>query len=101
VIKLVEVRRNNRYTNNKANEEQYTLHEVYINPSHVVAIREDERALQHLREGLMPSGLDARQGFTKLHLQRGQNGLDITVIGDPGVIETKMMTSMQRVLLKG
>jgi len=39
--------------------------------------------------------LDPRQGFTKLHINRGQAGLDITVVGSLNVIEEKLQKSLK------
>ena len=96
MVKLVEVRANNRYTGDSAR--LYTLREVYINPQHVVALREDHAAKKHLHEGKMPTDLDARQSFTKIHLNRGQNGIDITVVGNPTTIENKLQADKELLL---
>jgi len=99
MIKLTEIRAARRYTGTAA--ESYELHEVFINPQHVVAIREDHLAKKHLTEGRMPAGLDDRQSFTKIHLSRGQNGIDITVVGTPTVIEDKINVHGSKQLLRG
>lgn len=59
----------------------YALRVVYINPEHVVYLREDERALGLLSEGYLPEGLDPRQQFTKISLNRGASGHELTVVG--------------------
>ena len=96
MVKLIEVQKNNRYT---GTQESYVLREVYINPKHVVCLREDKAAKQHLSEGLMPSDLNIHQEFTKIHLNRGQNGIDITVVGTPTAVEDQLKTTQQ--LLRG
>jgi|TARA_R110000744_G_scaffold130918_2_gene238789 hypothetical protein len=96
LVKLIEVQKNNKYT---GKTEGYVLREIYINPKHVVCLREDKAAKKDLNEGLMPDGLDARQEFTKVHLNRGQNGIDVTVVGTPTAIENQLKTTQQ--LLKG
>ena len=96
MVKLIEVQKNNKYT---GGEQSYALREVYINPKHVVCLREDKAAKKDLNEGLMPKDLDTRQEFTKVHLNRGQNGIDITVIGTPTAVENQLKTAQQ--LLKG
>jgi len=100
MIKLVEVCTHNKYTN--SSKEEYSLREVFINPEHVVCIREDASAWNSLQEGLMPDGLDSRTRFSKLHLSRGNNGLDIIVVGEPNQIKEKLgIVRKQRTLLKG
>ena len=60
---------------------KYSLREVTVNPSHVVCLREDSVMSQRLVEGRLPSDMDSRQRFTKVYLDRGQSGLDLTVVG--------------------
>jgi hypothetical protein len=98
-VKLIEVQSQNKYSADTGPGPGYTLREVYINPEHVVFLREDRAAKKHLSEGLMPTDLDSRQEFTKIHLNRGQNGIDITVVGNPTTIENQLKNTKQ--LLRG
>tara|TARA_R100001082_G_scaffold66316_1_gene37460 strand:- start:2517 stop:2819 length:303 start_codon:yes stop_codon:yes gene_type:complete len=100
VVKLIEVCKPNNYTT-LGDKTKYTLKEVFINPQHVVCLREDNLARRHLVEGRMPPGLDERQEFTKVHINRGQSGIDITVVGNPVMIEQQLNLEKQQVLLKG
>jgi len=43
-----------------------------------------------LTEGYLPEGLDQRQRFTRIYLDRGQTGIDIVVVGDPEVIQADL-----------
>ena len=79
---------------------EYRLREVYVNPKHVVAMRQDDRMLGLLSEGKLPDGIDQAQSFTKLYVDRGNTGIDITVIGDLGSIKEKLGLDA-RSLLKG
>ena len=79
---------------------EHRLREVYINPKHVVAMRQDDRMLGLLAEGKLPDGIDQAQSFTKLYVDRGNTGIDITVIGDLGTIKEKLGLDA-RSLLKG
>jgi len=88
VVKLVEV---------KTRHDKIALQEVYINPKQVVCVRP---STERLNESLYPEGLDRRQEFSKLHLDHGQNGLTLTVVGSPSMIETKL-NDVSRQLLKG
>ena len=78
----------------------YALRIVYINPEHVVCLREDERALSLLNEGYLPAGLDPRQEFTKVSLNRGPSGQEITVVGPIHDVHDKL-NSANKSLLKG
>ena len=78
----------------------YMLREVYVNPKHIVAMRQDDRMTIVLREGKLPDQLDQRQDFTKLYVDRGNTGIDITVVGDLNTIKEKLGLD-NRSLLKG
>jgi|TARA_R100001463_G_scaffold111550_1_gene166411 hypothetical protein len=80
--------------------DRYELREVYINPKHVVAMRQDDRMSGILKEGNLPPNLDERQSFTKLYVDRGNTGIDITVIGNLHIIKEKLGID-NRSLLKG
>tara|TARA_R110000823_G_scaffold272707_1_gene391940 strand:+ start:458 stop:733 length:276 start_codon:yes stop_codon:yes gene_type:complete len=78
----------------------YNLREVYINPKHVVAMRHDDRMANVLKEGNLPSELDERQAFTKLYIDRGNTGIDITVVGNLHIVKEKLGID-KKSLLKG
>jgi len=68
----------------------YVLKEVLINPKHVVCVRQADEYEKKLHEGVLPEGLDTRQSFTRLYLDRGHQGLDIIVVGTPDVVAEKL-----------
>ena len=96
MIKLVEVCEVANASN--STQKSYTLREVYVNPKHVVSLREEHSYQQKLMEGEMPEGLDLRQGFTRVTLDRGQTGLDIIVVGPPHIVETKLEHNKKELL---
>ena len=98
MIQLVEVY--NEVSSAMRGTSKYTLREIYINPKHVVAIRPDNRMSGVLKEGLLPEGLDERQSFTKVFLDRGQTGIDITVVGEAALVGKKLGL-YEKDLLKG
>ena len=79
---------------------EYRLREVYVNPKHVAAMRQDEKMSAVLQEGALSGELDERQSFTKLYVDRGHTGIDITVVGDLQIIKEKLGIDT-RSLLKG
>jgi len=81
MIKLVEIVRDSG---------DYNLREIFINPEHVVCLREDNVLKQRLIEGKLPEGLDTRQAFTKLTVDNGTNGTEFIVVGTPSSIESKL-----------
>jgi hypothetical protein len=78
----------------------YSLKEVTVNPDHVVCLREDAHMSQRLNEGRLPDNLDSRQRFTKVYLDRGQTGIDLTVVGSLEQTQ-KTLGVIQREVLRG
>ena len=79
---------------------KFHLREVYVNPKHVGAMRQDDRMLANLNEGLLPSQLNESQAFTKLYVDRGNTGIDITVVGDLANVKDRLGLE-NRSLLRG
>ena len=98
MIQLVEVCE--LLTASKNAKQKFTLREIYINPKHVISLREDANFERRLSEGVLPPELDDRQRFTRLTIDKGHAGLEIIVIGAPDVVEEKMR-SAKRELLQG
>ena len=96
MIKLVEICEVKRAASTL--QKVYTLREIYVNPKHVVSLREEASFRQKLAEGNMPEGLDTRQGFTRITLDRGQSGLDVIVVGQPNIIESKLKGGKRELL---
>jgi len=93
VVKLVEI-----YEEHAFGRKDYKLREVFINPEHVVCLRDAPRFTQLLKEGRLPDGIDARQEFTRIQLTRGQLGLDVVVVGPPQSVEEKMGKAKKKIL---
>ena len=91
LVKLVEVYTSGTYSDNGNIKPKYCLRETYANPDHVVCMREEST----LAPTIINEELDPRQGFTKLHINRGQAGIDITVVGSLNVIEEKLQKSLK------
>jgi|TARA_R110000787_G_scaffold122849_1_gene233722 hypothetical protein len=95
LVKLTEVCRNTALTT----KQDYTLREVFVNPEHVVMIREESR-MHHLnQEGVLLEGIDKSHRFTKLTINKGHTGTEIVVVGAPSLIEDSL--NKQQQLLKG
>lgn len=91
LVKLVEVYASGTYSDNGNIKPKYHLRETYVNPDHVVCMREEST----LAPTFINEDMDPRQGFTKIHINRGQAGLDITVVGSLPVIEEKLHKSLK------
>jgi len=95
LVKLTEVCNNGAVTTNK----MYSLREIFVNPEHVVMIREEKRMRELNEHGKVAAGLDAAHQFSKVTINRGQTGTEIVVVGSPETIESTLKTSAQ--LLRG
>jgi len=95
LVKLTEVCNNGAVTTNK----MYSLREVFVNPEHVVMIREEKRMQELNERGNLAPGLNGAHRFSKLTINRGQAGTEIVVVGAPDVIENTIHAGKQ--LLKG
>ena len=81
------------------NVNTYNIREVFVNPEHVTAIREDHSAVRALNESRMPQGLNDNVRFSMLFLNTGGHGLNMTVVGSPTMIQEKLVGSKK--ILKG
>ena len=93
LIKFIEIVENSTKTQLSSSVDKggrFTLKEVSINPEYVVCVREEERLGRMLKEGYLPQGLDQRQKFTRVFLDRGHTGIDVVVVGEPEKIEADL-----------
>ena len=82
----------------QSEEPTLSLREAYINPEHVVCIREDVAIEKKIAESPLSKDLDPRQRFTKVFINRGQSGFDITVVGSLSSIQEKLSGQTKDVL---
>lgn len=95
LVRLTEIHHNSTLTT----KSEYTLREVFVNPEHVVMIREELRMKQLNENGRLPDNLNQSHRFTKLTINRGHTGTEIVVIGAPDVVEQTLNNKSQ--LLRG
>jgi hypothetical protein len=92
-IKFVEV-----YSEGGSGRRSYSLRSVYVNPAHVVCLREDGDAGMLLREGRLPPGLDDRQSFTRISINKGTYGQDLIVVGKIDEVYKKLDFEKKKLL---
>ena len=97
LIKLTEIYNNGALTM----KQTYTLREVFVNPEHVVMVREESRMQQLNEQGMLPSELDKNHRFSKLIINRGHTGSEIVVVGAPEIIETTLNKNKVKQVLRG
>ena len=91
LVELVEVK--------KKKDAKYTLQKIYLNPKHIVYITEDTRMpllLENDNLGLMDG-----VSFSKIKINHEQGGDNITVVGTPELIESKIFKNSTRKILRG
>ena len=96
LVKLTEVCHNNTLTT----QQDYTLREVFVNPEHVVMIREDKRIRELNEQGKLHFDLHAEHTFSKLTINRGHTGTEIVVVGAPHTVE-KTLNKSKKQTIKG
>tara|TARA_B100000131_G_scaffold149708_1_gene145286 strand:- start:448 stop:741 length:294 start_codon:yes stop_codon:yes gene_type:complete len=94
LVKLTEVCNNGAVTTNK----MYSLREIFVNPEHVIMIREEKRMKELNENGKVASGLDTAHRFSKLTINRGQTGTEIVVVGAPATIESVLKKNSKQLL---
>ena len=83
----------------ESNNNNYNMREVVINPSHVIALREDDTAKRALNESRMPKGISPETSFTKVYLNSGNFNLMMTVASPISIVEQKLAGTKK--ILKG
>jgi hypothetical protein len=79
---------------------RYSLREVFVNPEHVVMIREDHQLKAINQDNAITEGLDRAHRFSKITIDKGSSGTEIRVVGDPQMIESLLKTN-KRTLIRG
>ena len=93
LIELVEIK--------KDSKGNYMLNTIYINPDQIIFMQENQLVKQHLQEGKMGLGLNQNfTRFTDIRMNFSSYVSNVTVVGDPGLIESKIEKQMLRQLLK-
>ena len=72
------------------NTRNYELREVFVNPRHVVMLREDHATRSAINEGKVIEGIDPRQQYTRITVDNGTTGSQFVVVGSPGIVESKL-----------
>jgi hypothetical protein len=78
---------------------KYSLREVFVNPEHVVMVREEHQMKSLNEQGILTEGLSKDHRFSKITIDKGTTGTDIVVIGDPNTVETAL--NRRSYVLKG
>ena len=77
----------------------YGLSVVYVNPRHIISLRENARMRQSLLANKIKLGLNKHAEFTEITLSEGSETKSITVVGSPSQVQSKFFSVKS--LLKG
>lgn len=79
----------------------YILNNIYVNPNQIVFMQEDRAMKMKLKEGKIKLGLNQTfTNFTNIRMNFSSYVSEITVVGDPGLIESKIFKQTQKQLLR-
>jgi len=95
LVKLTEVCGTGAVTTGR----RYSLREVFVNPEHVVMVREEHQMKNLNEQGMLTEGLNKEHRFSKITIDKGTTGTEIVVIGDPMTVENALNT--RSYVLKG
>ena len=92
LIKLIEIYNKKTFASNAEGKvEEYSLREVFVNPEHVVCLRENDSLKVRLSETELGKEIHPAEGYTKIYINRGQSGLDLDVVGNLTSIQKKLL----------
>jgi len=86
------------YSTGNASQKKYSLRQIYINPAHVVCLREEQVLKRVLSEGGLIEGLDKRQTFTRITVNNNSTQQDILVVGDLNEVYKKLHIDTKNLL---
>ena len=91
LVKLIEIYNKRTFASNTDGKvEEYSLREVFVNPEHVVCLRENDSLKTRLSDTELGQDIHPAEGYTKIYINRGQSGLDLDVVGDLTEIKNKL-----------
>ena len=104
IINLTEVceqKGNRDISSREPYRKTFELRDVFINPEHIVCLREATGFSKLLAESdLVNTSINPRGSFTRVSMNRGQTGIDLVVLGSAQEIRAAISEN-QKTLLKG
>jgi len=91
LVRLIEIYNKRTFaTQTDGKVEEYSLREVFVNPEHVVCLRENDSLKVRISDTMLGQEIHPSEGFTKVYINRGQSGLDLDVVGDLSAVRNKL-----------
>lgn len=69
--------------NSAQGHKKYVIEEMFVNTQHIVSLKEDLQYVELHVKGNLPEGFAKNQKFTRIGLNRGSMGEEITAVGEP------------------
>ena len=92
LVKLIEIYNKRTFASNTDGKvEEYSLREVFVNPEHVVCLRENDSLKTRLSDTVLGKEIHPAESYTKIYINRGQSGLDLDVVGNLSSIQNKLL----------
>jgi len=85
---------------NKRKGDDYYLSEILVNASQIIYMSEDSSMASLMKEGKVNLGLHDATSFTRLRMKGNTSVEEITVVGDPTLIEHKIFNKSKKQLLR-
>lgn len=82
LIKLTTIHEEIINFNSAQGQKKYVIQEIFINPFHIVSLKEDLQYVELHVKGYLPDGFSKNQKFTRIAINRGNMGEEFTAIGD-------------------
>ena len=82
----------------------YQLTEIFVNPKQIIYLSDDNEYIDDLKSGKLPFDFHSSSGFTKIRVNGDSRIEEITVLGEPRLIEEKIRKTIiknKKQLLKG
>ena len=76
----------------------YKLENIFVNPAHIVLLRENQPFKEDLMEGRINLSLDRQAQFTTISIADKNETKEIVVVGSPSTIEAKLFSKQKQVL---
>ena len=83
---------------NKNNNGEWFLSEVHLNTNKILYMAENNEIKHLLEEGKLNLGLLPSHSFTTIRINSNSGIEEMTVVGNPAVIESKMYKSTKHLL---
>ena len=90
LVKFIQIR--------KQQSGSYKLENIFVNPAHIVLLRENQPSKEDLMEGRINLSLDRQAQFTTISIADKNETKEIVVVGSPSTIEAKLFSKQKQVL---